>query len=47
VSIIELFEGWLLGWRCAHGEHFRDAARTGGSSPMTTGVAFSQPKPMP
>jgi hypothetical protein len=29
VSIIELFEGWLLGWRCAHGEHFRDAVKRG------------------
>jgi hypothetical protein len=29
VSIIGFFEGWLLGWRCAHGEHFRDAVKRG------------------
>ncbi len=29
VSIIGFFEGWLLGWRCAHGEHFRDVVKRG------------------
>ena len=29
VSIIGFLEGWLLGWRCAHGEHFRDVLKRG------------------
>lgn len=29
VSIIGFLEGWLLGWRCAHGEHFRDVVKRG------------------
>jgi hypothetical protein len=29
VSIIGFFEGWLLGWRCARGEHFRDVVKRG------------------
>jgi hypothetical protein len=29
VSIIGFFEGWLLGWRCAHGQHFRDVVKRG------------------
>ena len=29
VSIIGFFEGCLLGWRCAHGEHFRDVIKRG------------------
>jgi hypothetical protein len=29
VSIIGFFEGWLLGWRCAYGEHFRDVVNRG------------------
>jgi hypothetical protein len=28
-SIIGFFEGWLLGWHCAHGEHFRDVVKRG------------------
>ena len=29
VSIIGFFEGGLLGWRCARGEHFRDVVKRG------------------
>jgi hypothetical protein len=29
LSIIGFLEGWLLGWRCAHGEHFRDVVKRG------------------
>jgi hypothetical protein len=29
VSILGFFEGWLLGWRCAHREPFRDAVKRG------------------
>jgi hypothetical protein len=29
VSIIGFFEGWLLGWRCARGEHVRDVVKRG------------------
>jgi len=29
VSIVGFFEGWLLGWRCAHGERFRDVIKRG------------------
>ena len=29
VSVVGFFEGWLLGWRCAHGERFRDATKRG------------------
>jgi hypothetical protein len=29
VSIIGFFEGWLLGWRCAYGERFRNVIKRG------------------
>jgi hypothetical protein len=29
VSILGFLEGWLLGWRCAYGERFRDVIRRG------------------
>jgi hypothetical protein len=39
-SIIGFFEGWLLGWRCAHGERFRDAIKRGPTARLLRRLGF-------
>ena len=40
VSIIGFFEGWLLGWGCAHGEHFRDVIKRGPTACLLQRLRF-------
>jgi hypothetical protein len=40
VSVVGFFEGWLLGWRCAHGERFRDVIKRGPTARLLRRVRF-------
>jgi hypothetical protein len=40
VSIVGFFEGWLLGWRCAHGERFRDVIKRGPTARLLRRLGF-------
>jgi len=40
VSIAGFFEGRLLGWRCAHGERFRDAIMRGPTARLLRRLGF-------
>ena len=40
VSIIGFFEGWLLGWGCAHGERFRDVIKRGPTARLLRRLGF-------
>jgi ABC-type phosphate transport system permease subunit len=40
VSILGFFEGWLLGWRCAHGERFRDVIKRGPTARLLRRLGF-------
>jgi hypothetical protein len=39
-SIIGFFEGWLLGWGCAHGERFRDVIKRGPTARLLQRLGF-------
>jgi hypothetical protein len=40
VSIIGFVEGWLLGWRCAQGERFRDVIKRGLTARLLRRLGF-------
>ena len=40
VSILGFLEGWLLGWRCAYGERFRDVIRRGPTARLLRRLGF-------
>jgi hypothetical protein len=40
VSVVGFFEGWLLGWRYAHGERFRDVIRRGPTARLLQRLGF-------
>jgi hypothetical protein len=40
VSILGFLEGWLLGWRCAYGERFRDVIRRGPTARLLRPLGF-------
>jgi hypothetical protein len=42
VSVIGFLEGWLLGWRCANGEHFRDAIKRGPTVRLLRRLGFGK-----
>jgi hypothetical protein len=42
VSIIGFFEGWLLGWRCARGERFRDVIKRGPTARLLRRLGFGK-----
>jgi hypothetical protein len=40
VSVVGFFEGWLLGWRYARGERFRDVIRRGPTARLLQRLGF-------
>lgn len=42
VSIAGFVEGWLLGWRCGHGERFRDAMKRGPTAGVLRRLRFKK-----
>jgi hypothetical protein len=42
VSIAGFVEGWLLGWRCGHGERFRDAIKRGPTAGVLRRLGFKK-----
>jgi hypothetical protein len=40
ISIIGFFEGWMLGWGCAHGERLRDIIKRGPTAGLLRRLGF-------
>jgi hypothetical protein len=43
MSILGFVEGWLLGWRCAHGEHFRNVIGRGPTARLLRRLGLRKP----